>query len=99
MNRCIPSRAIRAVLSVVAGLFVLAATAAPARAQYFGQNKVQYEKLNFQVIKTPHFDVYYYDEEKEAAQIAARLAERWYARLSTILVSPLMTLSTDPRSA
>ena len=90
MNRCIPSRAIRAVLSVVAGLFVLAATAAPARAQYFGQNKVQYEKLNFQVIKTPHFDVYYYDEEKEAAQIAARLAERWYARLSTILQHQLI---------
>ena len=84
MNRCTHSRAIRAVLAAMAGLLVLA-LARPAAAQYFGQNKVQYENLKFQIIKTPHFDVYFYEEERKAAELAARMAERWYSRLSTIL--------------
>ncbi len=54
-------------------------------AQYFGRNKVQYETFNFQVMKTPHFDVYFYPEMKKAAVMSARMAERWYARLSRAL--------------
>ena len=50
------------------------------RAQYFGRNKVQYESFHFQVLRTDHFDVYFYPEEQEAAEQAARIAERWYAR-------------------
>ena len=76
--------AARAVLSVFAGLLALA-IARPAAAQYFGQNKVQYEKLDFKVLKTQHFDIYFYPEEKDAAEVAGRLAERWYARLSEVL--------------
>ena len=57
----------------------------PAAAQYFGQNKVQYETFDFRVLKTPHFDVYFYPEEEAASRDAARMAERWYARLSRIL--------------
>ncbi len=53
------------------------------QAQYFGRNKVQYKQLDFQVLKTEHFDIYFYPEEREAAEIAARMAERWYARLSS----------------
>lgn len=55
------------------------------RAQYFGQNKVQYSTFGFRVIETEHFDVYYYDEEKAAAYDIARMAERSYARLSRVL--------------
>ncbi len=58
---------------------------APAGAQYFGRNKVQYDRFDFAILQTPHFDVYYYDSEKSAAHIAAQLAERWYARLSVAL--------------
>jgi hypothetical protein len=63
------------------------AIAAPAGAQvgYFGQNKVQYRHLKFQVLKTDHFDIYYYPEEEQASRMAARMAERWYVRLSSIL--------------
>ena len=57
----------------------------PAAAQYFGQNKVQYRTFDFKIIQTEHFDVYYYDEERQAALDAARMAERAYARLSRIL--------------
>jgi hypothetical protein len=61
------------------------AIAAPARAQYFGKNPVQWEKLDFKVLETEHFDIHYYPEEAEAAAQVGRLAERWYTRLSGIL--------------
>ena len=70
-----------------AGLAVtiaLAASAAPASAQYFGQNKVQYRQLDFKVLHTDHFDIYFYPEEQAGTEIAARMAERWYARLSRL---------------
>jgi Tol biopolymer transport system component len=61
------------------------AVAAPAHAQYFGRNKVQYKSFDFKVLKTDHFDVYYYESERAAVEQAARMAERWYARLSRVL--------------
>src|SRR4028119_1408712 len=67
------------------GLLLAAAPAHPAEAQYFGRNKVQYERFDFRVMKTEHFDVYFYPEEETAARDAARMAERWYARLSGLL--------------
>ena len=66
-------------------LIALLAGQAPVAAQYFGQNKVQYKTFDFEVLKTENFDVYFYAEERQAAEISARLAERWYARLSRIL--------------
>ncbi len=59
-------------------------TISPIYAQYFGRNKVQYESFDFKIIRTEHFDIYFYPEKKEAALQAARIAERWYARLSRI---------------
>ena len=56
-----------------------------AAAQYFGQNKVQYRSFPFKIIRTDHFEVYFYDEERPAALDAARMAERAYARLSRVL--------------
>ena len=41
-------------------------TAGSARAQYFGRNDVRWEHLKFSVLKTEHFDLYYYPEGKEA---------------------------------
>ena len=51
----------------------------------FGRNKVQYGKFDFQVLKTEHFDIYYYPEEQNAARLVGRMAERWNARLSRLL--------------
>jgi Tol biopolymer transport system component len=62
-----------------------AATAGPAAAQYFGRNKVQYQVFDFQVLRTRHFDIYFYPSEREAVFDAARMAERAYARISRIL--------------
>ena len=72
---------------LVVSCFALAAfagTASPTAAQYFGQNKVQYRQLDFKVLHTEHFDIYFYPEEQAGTEIAARMAERWYARLSNI---------------
>jgi hypothetical protein len=63
----------------------LFAVPAVAEAQYFGRNKVQYRSFDFHVIRTEHFDVYYYPQKREAALDAARMIERSYARLSRLL--------------
>jgi Tol biopolymer transport system component len=68
-------------------LALLATLALPgvAHSQYFGRNKVAYEKFDFKMMSTEHFDIYYYPEEEAAVRLAARMAERWYARLSKVL--------------
>src|SRR5687767_11163150 len=71
--------------TVLTLLALISGSAATAEAQYFGQNKVQYEKFDFKVKKTDHFDIYYYPQEEAAVQLAARMAERWYVRLSQLL--------------
>lgn len=65
-------------------LWVVGPWAAEAEGQYFGRNKVQYENFDFQVLKTEHFDIHYYPEARDAVEQAARMAERWYARLSRL---------------
>ena len=60
-------------------------------AQYFGRNKVEYVDFDFRILATDHFDVYYYPREERAARVASQLAERWYARFSTLLNHELST--------
>ena len=64
---------------------MLVATVAAADAQSFGRNKVHYDDLEFRILETPHFNIYYYPEEHDASVEAGRLAERWYERLSKAL--------------
>jgi len=80
------ARASPRALVVVAPLVItlLSLLPEPGRAQ-FGRNKLQYEAFEFKVLRTAHFDIYYYPREREAALDAARMAERSYARLSRIL--------------
>jgi len=67
-------------------VLVASFAATPARAQnYFGQNQVQYDRFDWSIINTEHFQVFYYPEEARAAKDAARMAERAYARLSRVL--------------
>lgn len=67
---------------LLAPLAVIVASA-PARAQnYFGRNKVQYERFAWRIIKTDHFDNFFYPAESLIVNDAARMAERWYLRHS-----------------
>ncbi|HEV8381468.1 MAG TPA: BamA/TamA family outer membrane protein [Gemmatimonadales bacterium] len=66
-------------------LGALSLLASGSQAQYFGRNAVQYENFHFKILKTQHFDIYYYDKEAGIAVAAGRMAERWYTRISTVL--------------
>ncbi len=83
------------------GLFLLTLVFS-AEAQYFGRNKVQYKKFDFKIMKTKHFDVYFYQEDEEVVKQAAMMAERWYSRLSRIFNhelkgrQPLIIYSSSP---
>ncbi len=72
--------AVRVVAALL--LLLLLPVAQPAQAQYFGRNKVQWENFNFKVLRTDHFDIYYYDKEADVVNDIGRMAERWYTRLS-----------------
>ena len=54
----------------------------PVFGQYFGRQKVQYETFDWRIMETEHFDIHFYPEEQVVTADAARMAERWYARLS-----------------
>jgi Tol biopolymer transport system component len=82
-------RTSRPLLLLSAVVAALAIATVPAEAQYFGQNKVQYRDFNFQVLKTKHFDIYYYPEERAQADQMSRLAERWYERYSKLFETNL----------
>ncbi|TVP49919.1 MAG: peptidase S9 [Gemmatimonadales bacterium] len=70
---------IRLLAALAAALFVCPV---PADAQYFGRNKVQYDRFDFRVMTTPHFELHFYPEATLPAEDAARMAERWYERLA-----------------
>ncbi|HUQ87064.1 MAG TPA: BamA/TamA family outer membrane protein [Vicinamibacterales bacterium] len=72
-------------LTAVLAALLLLGSVVPSNAQYFGRNKVQYERFDFKVLATEHFDIYYYPEEEAAVRLAARMAERWHARLTRLL--------------
>ncbi|HAP35503.1 MAG TPA: hypothetical protein DCQ28_06010 [Bacteroidetes bacterium] len=49
-----------------------------AQFSYFGHNKVQYTEFDWQILRTEHFDIYYYPEMKELAHQGAFFAEEAY---------------------
>ena len=75
----------RAFVQTVLLVAFVAALAPAAQAQYFGRNKVRYDDFDFRILETEHFDLYYYEGMEQASRDVARMAERWYDRLSTIL--------------
>lgn len=62
-----------------------------AKAQYFGQNKVRYEKLPFKVYKSPHFEFYYYLTDSTVLQKIVQDAEIWYKMHQEVFKDTLKT--------
>src|SRR5881392_4182399 len=75
---------VRSAVIAIAVVILCLGRGSSVSAQYFGQNKVQYKNLDFKVLKTQHFDIYFYPSEREGIDIAARLSERWLARLERV---------------
>src|SRR6266480_8055184 len=67
------------------GLVLISALAfaVPLAAQYgyFGQNKIQYRRFDWRVLRGEHVDLYYYPEEEELGRVALAYAEESYAVL------------------
>ncbi|MFH0989262.1 MAG: BamA/TamA family outer membrane protein [bacterium] len=62
-------------------LLILAFTGiseASAQLFYFGRNKVQYTEFTWKVLRTDHFDIYYYTDMRELAERGAYIAEESY---------------------
>lgn len=69
---------------LLACLLLLLMIAPEVSAQYgyhFGRNKIQYEEFDWKVLKTEHFDIYYYPEMRELAEMGAAWAEESYDEL------------------
>ena len=64
-----------------AGLLALP-SAAPAQIGNFGQNKIQYQSFDWQVLAGTHVDVYYYPAEEAIARVALSYAEESYEYLA-----------------
>ena len=71
-------------LAALALAFIASGAVQTAHAQYFGRNKVQYEKFDWRILLTDHFDLYFYPAESLKVMDAGRQSERWYQRLSDI---------------
>jgi hypothetical protein len=48
----------------------------------FGQNKIVYDKFTWNIYHSTHFDIYFYDEERDALQRVVDSAESAYLELS-----------------
>ncbi|MEW6363605.1 MAG: hypothetical protein AB1714_03080 [Acidobacteriota bacterium] len=70
----------RVVLVLLAAL-----VASPAAAQYYGKNKVQYDVFHWDVYHSPHFDIYFYPEERMHLERMASFAESGYLKVSSDL--------------
>ena len=64
-------------------ILVATAFAGPLSAQfgYFGQNKIQYRRFDWRVLRGEHIDLYYYPEEEELGRVALAYAEESYDSL------------------
>ncbi|MBK7259058.1 MAG: PD40 domain-containing protein [Ignavibacteriae bacterium] len=67
-------------LIILLALLILPSTLS-AQFFYFGRNKVQYTDFAWHVLKTEHFDIYYYPEMKDLAERGAFFAEEAYRDL------------------
>lgn len=54
----------------------------PAGAQYFGQNKIVYDRFEWKTYRSTHFTVYFYDRERISLQKVTSYAESAYDDIS-----------------
>jgi Tol biopolymer transport system component len=69
-------------LLFMGALLAFAFAAAPAAAQSFGKNKVQYRTFDWKIVSSTHFDVYYYQGGDSLALRVLDLAEKANIKLT-----------------
>jgi len=65
---------------IAVALFLCLTTGAQGQ-YYFGRNKIQYNNFQWQILRTRHFDIYFYPEMRELADMGAAFAEESYTYL------------------
>src|SRR2546429_1844372 len=70
-----------AALACVIALAIVLPSSLPAQFGYFGQNKIQYRRFDWRVLRGEHVDLYYYPEEEELGRVALAYAEESYDSL------------------
>src|SRR3989441_1839177 len=65
----------------VVALLLACASSVAAQYGYFGQNKIQYRRFDWRVLRGEHVDLYYYPEEEELGRVALAYAEESYDNL------------------
>src|SRR2546429_7404026 len=70
-----------AALACVIALAIVLPSSLPAQFGYFGQNKIQYRRFDWRVLRGEHVDLYYYPEEEELGRVALAYAEESYDAL------------------
>ena len=71
----------RSFIILISALLLALPSGTHAQFFYFGRNKVQYTDFEWHVLKTEHFDIYYYPQMKELAERGGYFAEETYRRL------------------
>ena len=70
------------VLVFAVSAIIISFTASAVQADTFGQNNVNYTYFKWKYLTTEHFDIYYNQEGREIADLAAEIAEDAFAELS-----------------
>lgn len=66
--------------AVLAAVAIVLGSAQPLEA--FGKNKIAYDTFDWKVYQSTHFDIYFYEEERDALQKVVNFAESAYDDLS-----------------
>jgi hypothetical protein len=107
MSICMPDRlSWRRLMMAVGALAVLIGTTGTAVAQtdfvpYYGKNQIRYDKFDWRIYTTDHFEIYYYPEIEPHLERIAGYAESAYQHVSSELKHdlafkvPLILFSTS----
>ena len=51
----------------------------------FGKNRIQYQQFDWKIIRTSNFEIYYYQEGTQIANLTAQYAESEFDRVTELL--------------
>ncbi len=61
-------------------MLVLLVVPSMVSGQYFGRNRPSYQRFDFEMFQSPHFDIYHYFEDDSIPTFVANAHEKWYER-------------------
>jgi len=70
----------------------LLTTAGAAGGAQFGRNKIQYESFDWHIVRTEHYDVYYYEGSEDVADAVCRIVEESNDHLEELFGHELTTI-------